>query len=283
MLTNREVLNPEMPGEIRIYPDKEAQTLVIADTGIGMTAEEMEENLGTIAHSGARAFVEAYQPDGKDLSEIIGQFGVGFYSAFMVADQIRVLSRSYKPDAPAAVWVSDGSDSYTIEAAEKAERGTRVEIKLKSDAIEFLEPNRIKEIIRKHSDFVAHPIFVGDESEQTNQQTAIWRQQPRQVEEQAYVDFYKQLTLDFDNPLDHAHMVVDAPVQMYALLYLPASPERSIFSTRKEDGLKLYSRKILIQDYCKEILPEYLGFVQGVVDSEDLPLNVSRNRCRPIV
>ena len=276
ILTNREVLDPDVELAIRIVPDTEAHTITISDTGIGMTAEELAENLGTIAHSGARSFMEAIKELGKSAGDLIGQFGVGFYSAFMIAEWIRVTSRSYLPEAQAATWYSTGADTFTIEPAERAERGTTVTIKLKSEADEYLQENRLKEIVKRHSDFIPFPIYIGESKEQTNRQTALWRQSPREVEEKSYDDFYQQLTLDFEAPLAYTHMVVDAPVQMYALLFIPSSPERSMFSLRKEDGLKLYARKVLIQEYNKALLPEYLGFVQGVVDSEDLPLNVSR-------
>lgn len=275
-LTNRNVLDPEAALVIRVIPDPKENTLTITDTGIGMTTEELTENLGTIAQSGARNFIEAASDGDKDVAEIIGQFGIGFYSTFMVAESIKVISRSYVPDSQAASWYSTGSDTFTVEPADKAERGTSVIVKLKSEASEFLEEIRLKEIIRKHSDFVSYPIFMGDDEEQVNRQTALWRQQPRQVEREMYEEFYKQLTLDFEAPLTHAHMVVDAPVQMYALLFVPPSPDRGWYTSRKEEGLKLYSRKVLIQEYCNDLLPEYLRFVQGVVDSEDLPINVSR-------
>ncbi len=194
----------------------------------------------------------------------------------MVAEWIRVTSRSYRQDAQAATWYCTGEDTFTVEPAEKETRGTQVVIKLKEDAKEFTQPHALREIIRKHSDFVPFPIYLGDDTEQVNRQTAIWRQQPREVEQKDYDEFYQQLTLDFEPPLAHAHMVVDAPVQMYALLYIPAKAERSPFALRKEDGLKLYARKVLIQEYNRDLLPEYLWFVQGVVDLEDLPLNVSR-------
>lgn len=276
MLTDRNVLDPDAELSIRIIPDKEKQTLTITDTGIGMTQPELVENLGTIAHSGAEAFIQAAQSGSNHLSDMIGQFGVGFYSAFMVADWIRVTSRSYKPDGQAAVWYSTGADRYTVGPAEKETRGTTVELHLRSDATEFLEENRLRDIIRKHSDFIPFPIYIGDSQEQVNRQTAIWRQSPRSVEEKDYFEFYKQLTLDFEAPLTYTHMTVDAPVQMYAVLFIPGTSDRGLFSPRKEEGLKLYSRKVLIQEYSKDLLPEYLRFVQGVVDSEDLPLNVSR-------
>jgi molecular chaperone HtpG len=276
ILTNREVIDPQAELAIRIEANKEENTLTITDTGIGMTADEMVENLGTIAHSGARQFMQAVQQSEQRISDLIGQFGVGFYSAFMVAEWIRVVSRSYQPEAQAAAWFSTGADTYNVEPAEMEERGTRVVIKLNSDSSEFLEEQRLREIIRKHSDFIPFPIYLGDDKEQANRQTAIWRQSPREVEKKDYEDFYKQFTLEFEPPLTYIHMVVDAPVQMYALLYFPAATERGMFSLRKEDGLKLYARKVLIQEYNKDLLPEYFGFVQGVVDSEDLPLNVSR-------
>jgi molecular chaperone HtpG len=277
MLTQREVLDPEVPLSIRIYPDTEKNQLRIIDTGIGMTAEEMDENLGTIAHSGARAFMEVAKDNSSaKVSDLIGQFGVGFYSAFMVADEIRVISRSYQPDAKAAEWYSNGEDTYTITEAQKETRGTEVILHLREDAKEFTESTRLREIITRHSDFIPFPIYIGDEQEQVNRQTAIWRQNPRQVEEKEYFEFYKQLTLDFNDPLTYTHLNVDAPVQMYAILFVPSSQERGMFSARKEDGLKLYARKILIQEYSRDLLPDYFRFVQGVVDSEDLPLNVSR-------
>ena len=262
ILTNRDVLDPDAELGIHIYPNTVENTLTISDTGIGMTADELVEDLGTIAHSGARAFIEAAQEGAKDLSEIIGQFGVGFYSAFMVADWIKVVSRSYQKDAEAAAWYSAGADTFTVEPAGKTERGTNVIIKLKDDASEFAQEQRLREIIRKHSDFIPFPIYIGDQEEQVNQQTALWRQSPRQVEKESYDEFYKQLTLDFEPPLAYAHMVVDAPVQMYALLFVPSNAERNLFSARKDDGLKLYSRKVLIQEYCKDLLPEYFRFVQ---------------------
>lgn len=278
MLTNHDVLDPEVEPAIWIHADPEKKTLTIKDSGIGMTSEELAENLGTIAHSGARAFLEAAQKAGKEtrITDIIGQFGVGFYSAFMVAESIRVVSHSFHKDAPAAAWSSTGNDTFVIEPAEKTDRGTEVIIQLKEDAAEFSQEHRLREIIKKHSDFVAFPIYLGEKNERANQQSALWRQQPRQVQPQEYLDFYKQMTLDIEPPLAQAHLAVDAPVQMYAVLYIPGNPERTFFSLRKQEGLKLYARKVLIQDYCLDLLPEYFRFVQGVVDSEDLQLNVSR-------
>jgi HSP90 family molecular chaperone len=276
MLTTREVVDPEAELAIWISVDKDEKTITIRDTGVGMTQTEMHENLGTIAHSGARAFITAAEQGANHLSDMIGQFGVGFYSAFMAADWIRVTSRSFRPESTAAVWYSTGADTYTVDPGEKESRGTEVVVKLNADSAEFADEARLRSIIKKHSDYIPYPIYVGDSSEQVNRQTAIWRQPPRQVQENEYTDFYKQLTLEFEEPLAHIHLNIDAPVQMYALLYVPASPERNMFSLRKQDGVALYARKVLIQEYNKDLLPDYFRFIQGVVDSEDIPLNVSR-------
>ena len=271
MLKNRDVLDPGVELSIRIIPNEAEKTLTIQDTGIGMTAEELAENLGTIAHSGAREFIDAAQlaavdGNGSKLTDLIGQFGVGFYSAFMAAEWIRVTSRSYRPDAQAATWYCTGADTFSIVPAERENRGTDVVIKLKEDASEFTLEYRLRDIIHRHSDFIPYPIYLGDGKEPVNQRTALWRQQPREISQETYDEFYRQLTLDHESPLAHVHMVVDAPVQMYALLFIPKSPERNFFSSRREPGLKLYARKVLIQEYNKDLLPEYLGFVQGVVD-----------------
>jgi HSP90 family molecular chaperone len=276
MVTNQDVLDPKAELSIHLKADKEARILTIQDTGIGMTKEEIIENLGTIAQSGARKFMEAAKDKKGDFAQFIGQFGVGFYSVFMVAEWVRVTSRSYKPRAKAVSWYATGDDNYQVSPAEMAERGTKIEIKLKEDAAEFTEEQRLKDIIHKHSEYIGFPIYVGDDKQQVNKQTSIWRTSKQAVTEEQYKDFYRQVTLDFEDPLLHVHMVTDAPVQLYALLYVPGKAERGIFSVRKEDGLKLYSRNILIDEYNKDLLPDYLRFVQGVVDSEDLPLNVSR-------
>jgi len=276
MLTEREVLDSEIPLEIHVRTDKEQGLLIIEDSGIGMTHEELMDNLGTIARSGAKAFVEASKDEDRNITDIIGQFGVGFYSAFMVADSIKVISRSYHPEAEAFAWIASGEDTYTLEKADRSKRGTEVRIKLKEDASEFMDESRLRQVIKRHSDFIQYPIFIDDAEESVNHQTALWRQTPREIEEDAYQEFYKQLTLDFSEPLAHAHMVVDAPAQMYALLFVPQDPKNLVFSPRREPGLKLYAHKVLIQEFCNDLLPPYLNFIQGVVDSEDLPLNVSR-------
>lgn len=276
MVTNDDVLDSKAELNIHITVDKEARTITIQDTGIGMTREEVIENLGTIAQSGARKFLELTKDQKGDVSQVIGQFGVGFYSVFMAAEWVRVTSRSFKKDAEAVTWYATGEDNYQIGPADKSDRGTKVEIKLKEDASEFAEEYRLKNIIHKHSDYIGFPIYIGEDKTAVNKQTSLWRTSRQEVTAEQYTEFYRQSTLDFEDPLLHIHMSTDAPVQLYALLYVPGKAERGVFSSRKDDGLKLYTRNILIDEYNKDLLPEYLRFVQGVVDSEDLPLNVSR-------
>jgi len=274
--TDHEILDPSQELEIRIEIDQEKNLLRISDTGIGMTSEEIKINLGTIAQSGARAFLDASQGDDSDLVDVIGRFGVGFYSVFMAADWVKVTAKSYKPTEKAVSWIATGADTFEIGSSDKETRGTTIEIKLKEDALEFAADYRLKEIIKKHSDYIPFPIYIGKDEVQTNRQNAIWRENPRSVEEEQYHDFYRQLTLELEQPLETIHFVADAPLMIYALMYLPAAPDRGMFTLREQDGLKLYARKILIEEYSKDLLPPYYRFIQGVVDAEDLPLNVSR-------
>lgn len=277
LLTNRDIRDPDAELAIEIKADEENRTLTISDTGIGMTRDELVNNLGIIARSGAKAFIQAMSESKNGHSQdIIGQFGVGFYSVFMVADKVRVVSRSYRSEESTYAWESDGSSTFNIEPAEREARGTDIILHLKEDAKEFTSIWKLKEIIRRHSDYVAFPIYVGEDEEATNKQTAIWRQDPKEINDEQYHDFYKMLTFDFEAPLHRIHTRADVPLQYYSILFIPSTVERSMFSPRKEPGLKLYARKVLIQEYCTDLLPEYLQFVQGVVDSEDLPLNVSR-------
>jgi molecular chaperone HtpG len=276
MLTNRDVLDPDAELAIRIEADQEANTITISDTGIGMTRDEIVEDLGTIAHSGAAAFLGQLEKDQHPSVEMIGQFGVGFYSVFMVAEEVRVISRSYRPDAETVEWVSDGGSSYYIGSAEKAERGTQVQIKLKDEAADFANDWRLEQVAKTHSDFVAFPIYVGEKEEAVNRQLAPWRQAPADVTVEQYEDFYGHLTLDFEKPLLHTHLVSDAPVDLRSILYVPAKRERSMLSLRTDHGLKLYIHNVLVQEYNKDLLPNHFRFIEGVVESEDLPLNISR-------
>lgn len=277
LLTNKDVLDADVEPKIVIKINKEDKTLTISDTGVGMDQDEIMQNLGTIAHSGAREFLEAAASSGEsDISNIIGQFGVGFYSAFMVSDKIEVKSQSYDKNDDPIHWKSDGGETYSIEKGTKENRGTEIILHIKDDASEYLEEYRIRQIIKKHSDYIPYPIFLNENEEQVNRQTAIWRQQPHLVKPEEYKDFYNQFTLDFNEPTGYLHLSIDAPIQMYGLLYIPSTAEPNLFSERKDYGLKLYARKVMIQEFTKDLLPEFLRFIQGVVDSEDIPLNVSR-------
>jgi HSP90 family molecular chaperone len=274
-LTNAGILNPETELAVHISMDAEAKTITIRDTGIGMNSDELIENLGTIAHSGALNFMQAMQARGNAKpTEIIGQFGIGFYSVFMVADRVEVTSRSFRPEDSAARWISTGSDDYTVEPAEKAERGTEITLYLKGDAEEFLSGWKIESVIKKHSNYIPFPIYFQDKV--VNAQTALWRRSPREVEAQEYEDFYKQLTFDMGKPLTHIHFSADAPVQFYSLLFVPASLNRGLLSPNENGGLRLYARKVLIQERSKDLLPEWMRFIEGIVDSEDIPLSISR-------
>ena len=278
MLTDDNVLDAAANLEVRIKLDEENKTLTISDSGIGMNRAEIIDGLGTIAKSGAKAFLQAMQdkPDGGSAADIIGQFGVGFYSAFMVAKQVDVVSRSYRPEDEPIKWSATGGTNFTLETATKDSRGTEITIHLKADEEEFTRGFRIKDIIRRHSDYVAFPIFVDDDDEPTNKQQAVWRRSPSEVTDEEYDSFYKMLTMDFAGANHHIHMRADVPMQFYALLFVPSGAQPNMFNPRAEAGLKLYARKVLIEEYNRDLLPEYLGFVQGVVDSEDLPLSVSR-------
>lgn len=279
MLTNRDVLDADADLAIHIevpeVEEGEPKRIIIKDSGIGMTKDELMHNLGTIAQSGAREFLDRLSEDGDlDPEEVIGRFGVGFYSVFMVADEVRVVSRSYRKRAKAAAWISDGSESFRLETAEKTDRGTEIHITLKRDAEEFAGEWKLKQIVKTHSDFVRYPVYVGEE--QANQQGPLWRKRPSEVKVDEYKKFYQQMTLDFEEPLATVHFLSDAPVHVRALLFVPAKREKGILAARKEPGLMLYSHNVLIQEYCTDLLPNWLSFVDGVVDSEDLSLNISR-------
>jgi len=277
-LTNRDVLDPDAELAIHIevpeVAEGEPKKIIVKDSGIGMTRDEIVQNLGTIAQSGAREFLKHMDDEDFDATDVIGQFGVGFYSAFMVADEIEVISRSYDPQATAVSWTSDGSDNFTIEDADKEDRGTEVHLTLKKDAEEFASEWKLKQIVKKYSDFVRYPIYVGEE--QANQQSSLWRQPPSEVSDEDKKQFYQQMTMDFEEPLLDIQFSSDAPVHLRSLLFVPAKREPGILALRKEPGLMLYSHNVLIEEYNNDLLPEWLNFVDGVVDSEDIPLNVSR-------
>jgi len=277
MLTERDVLDPDVELAIHVTIDREARTLTVSDTGIGMTCNELIEDLGTIAQSGAAAFIKRMQELGEQERppvEMIGQFGVGFYSAFMAADQVQVISRSYRPDAEACQWVSNGSASFEVGPAEREERGTSVIVHLTEDADEFLNEWQLEQVIKRHSDFVPFPIHLGDKV--VNRQRPLWRQSPQETSQEDYTEFYKHLTRDVDSPLLYTHMVADVPVDVRSILYIPPHRDRMLLSLSGDYGLRLYAKGVMIQERNKDLLPNHFRFVEGVLESEDLPLNVSR-------
>lgn len=273
-VVNKEIIGKDLPLEIPILLDDKEHTITITDTGIGMTRDELIENLKTIAHSGSKTFIQQLnESDQKDLS-LIGQFGVGFYSAFMVAKKIRLLTRSYLPNETGCEWVSEGLGSYDLRAVEDLPRGTKIILELKEDAHEFAGEARIKEIIREYSSFVPFPIKVN--GEQVNTVQAIWTRNKNEVTEEEYNEFYKFIATAHDEPLYRLHFTADAPLAINALLFVPQNNFERFGFGRMQPGTNLYSRKILIQPHSESILPEWLRFVKGVVDSEDIPLNISR-------
>jgi molecular chaperone HtpG len=263
----------EAPG-VDITVDKEARTITFADDGIGMSAEEVVENLGTIAKSGTKAFLDQVGQDGASAPKLIGQFGLGFYSAFMVADRVTVDSRSAVPGAEPVRWTSEGKGQFTTEPGDRAQRGTAITLHLREDAGEFLDPVILRGIIRKHSNFLAHPIRVEDE--QANTGKALWAEPPSQVTDEEATEFYRTVGNDWREPAHRVHVSVDSPLQYHALLFIPSARPYDLFNPEAEKGPKLYARRVLIEEHAREVLPDWLRFVRGVVDSEDIPLNVSR-------
>ncbi len=273
-----EVVGPDLPLEIRIETKKDDRVLVIADSGIGMTEEEVEANIGTIAHSGATAFLEQLKSESKSEDadvNLIGKFGVGFYSVFMAAEKVVVTSRSAQQDATAIAWTSDGAGSYTIESlTDDVPRGTKIEIHLKEDEAEFAEESQIKNVITRYSNFVPFPILVNDE--QVNQTVALWREPSHQIKSEQYDEFYKLISHDYQEPLLRLHHSLDGSIQFSSLLYVPKNNPEAMGFGEGEVSLQLYVQRVLIDGENKDCLPNYLRFVKGVVESQDIPLNVSR-------
>ncbi len=268
-------IDKEAPLEIRINFDEKENTLTISDTGIGMNKEEIMKNIGTIAKSGSAEFLKQLTESKNDVNNIIGKFGVGFYSVFMVADEVIIKTRSFRKEDAPVEWSSNGLGTYQVkEIDEKLKRGTSIEIHLKDDAKEFAEKYRLESVIKKHSNFIQFPIYV--DKEKINTMTAVWRERKSNVKPKQYNEFYKYLTYDNDEPWGIIHNNVDAPIQYNSLLFIPKKNSDFFGYNRENYGLDLYVKRVLIQHQNKELLPEYLSFVKGVVDSEDLPLNISR-------
>jgi molecular chaperone HtpG len=265
---------PDLEFEIRIELDKDKKTFTIVDTGIGMTRDELIKNIGTIAHSGSAEFLKQISENEQAGPTLIGQFGVGFYSVYMVADNVEITTRSYLKDAEACQWSSDGAGSYKIESVEQAPRGTKIVVHLREDAIEFAEKYRIENVIKKYSNFVPFPIKLN--GEQINKISAIWREPKTSVKEDQYKEFYKFFANTSEEPISWLHFSADAPIQLNALLFFPKTNYEILGFSPKEHGVNLFVKRVLIQTDNKDLLPQYLRFMKGVVDTEDLPLNISR-------
>jgi len=265
---------------IRIEFDPDSKTLSIVDNGIGMSRDEVVENLGTIAKSGTAEFLGRMTGDEKQDAQLIGQFGVGFYSAFIVADRVEVETRRAGAPAEEGIrWSSDGQGEFTIEPIERADRGTRVTLTLKDDATEFADKHRLEHLIRKYSDHIAFPVTLeGDDEEATpvNAGTALWTRSRTDVSDEEYREFYKHLSHDFADPLIWAHNRVEGKREYTSLLYVPSNAPFDLWNREAPRGLKLYVQRVFIMDDAEQFLPLYLRFIRGVVDSTDLPLNVSR-------
>ena len=274
-VTGEEVQSPKLPAHIRIEVDEKEQTFIIEDTGIGMNFEDLTERLGTVAGSGTMEFIRQLKDQKNKLDgNMIGQFGVGFYSAFMVAEQITVETRYADPEEKAWIWISDGKGTYEIEESGRTERGTRISFRLKDEHKEFANPERIKLLIRKYSNFVDYSILVN--GEEVNSRGAVWHKNKNEVTDEERNEFYKFISNDFQEPLDHLHLSMEGRINFKALLFVPGKAKPDFFRTENLKSPQLYSNRVFVREDCEELLPEYLRFMEGVVDSEDLPLNVSR-------
>src|SRR3954470_16580695 len=272
-LTEKNVFG-DQPLEINVTTDETAKTITIQDFGIGMTRDELVKNLGTIAHSGSKQFLKALGEGGAKNSNLIGQFGVGFYSAFMVAKSVKVYSHSWQAGEPGHVWTSDGSGSYEVEESEGQRRGAKIVIELKDDCAEFSQDWKIKEILERYSAFVSFPINLNGKRVNTVQ--ALWLRNKNEIKDEEYTEFYKFQAHAFDEPRLRLHFSADAPLSINALLFVPKENTEKLGFARTEASVSLYCRKVLIDAKPKNLLPEWLRFLKGVVDSEDLPLNISR-------
>ncbi|MCK2158659.1 molecular chaperone HtpG [Exiguobacterium sp. 17-1] len=294
VLTDETITFDKEAYKITIEPNKETRQLILRDTGIGMTKDELEENLGTIAKSGSLAFKA--ENESKDGHDIIGQFGVGFYSAFMVADIVTVVTKPFGSDV-AYKWESRGVDGYTIEEVEKETVGTDITLHIKANEEEenydeYLEPSRLRSIVKKYSDFIRYPIEMAeteqrpvDGSDETetvtvmktvNSMVPIWRKNKRELTDEDYRNFYQEKRYGFDAPIKHIHISADGAVRYQSILFIPEQPSFDYYSKEFEKGLELYANGVLIMEKCSDLLPDHFSFVKGMVDSEDLSLNISR-------
>jgi molecular chaperone HtpG len=287
-LTNDAILENNREWKIKLSVDSEHNTLTISDNGVGMSRETVIDNLGTIAKSGTKEFLDQLKAaDAASRPELIGQFGVGFYSAFMVADTVTVITRAAGAAAEGVKWVSDGQGEYTIEACDKPSRGTDVILHLKADEKEFVEQWKIRSLVKEFSDFIEHPIVMDVEEEDDkknktvteetlNSRKALWLRPKSEVTKEEYEHFYKQVSGDFNEPARVIHYTGEGTIEFKVLLFLPSKKPYDMMFGEVKAGPKLYIRRVLVMDHCEQLLPQYMRFVKGVVDCSDLPLNVSR-------
>ncbi len=277
---------------IRISTDRGQKTLTVEDTGVGMSEEELVRDLGTVARSGSRAFLEQLAQQGKTDARLIGQFGVGFYSAFLVADRVEVVSRPAGPGQQAHRWVSDGKDSFTVGPADRTARGTAITLHLRDDQAEFLDDWRLRSVITRYSDYVSHPIELlvskaaaaanqaepKAEYETVNRASALWQRSKGEITEEQHGEFYRHLAhaSDGETPIARTHFKVEGTQEFAGLLYVPRDQPFELRFGVKHRGVRLYVKRVLVMEDCEEIVPEWLRFIVGVIDSDDLPLNVSR-------
>ncbi len=273
-VTEKSVYDDKLALEINITTDDKAKTFTIQDFGIGMTQAELVENLGTIAHSGSKAFLKALGEGDQKAAGLIGQFGVGFYSAFMVAKSVRVYTHSWRESEPGLLWTSDGAGSYAIEESTGERRGCKVVVDLKDECSEFSQEWRVREILERYSAFVSFPINLNGKRINTVQ--ALWLRGKGEIKEEEYDEFYKFQAHDSEKPRLRLHFSADAPISINALLFVPKDNTERLGLSRLEAAVALYCRKVMIDARPKDLLPEWLRFLKGVVDSEDLPLNISR-------
>jgi molecular chaperone HtpG len=273
-IVEKEVFDDRLPLEINLTTDDKARTFTIQDFGVGMTRSELIENLGTIAHSGSKAFLQALGEGGAKNTSLIGQFGVGFYSAFMVAKRVQVYARSWRTAEAGNVWESDGSGNYTVEESEGQRRGCKIVVELKDDCTEFSLASKIEDILNRYSSFVQFPVSLNGKRVNTVQ--ALWLRNKAEIKDEEYTEFYRFQANAFDTPRLRLHFSADAPLAINALLFVPEENPERFGLVRSEPAVALYCRKILIDARPKDLLPEWLRFLKGVVDSEDLPLNISR-------
>ena len=274
-LTNSEILGEDKDFKITLSVNKDKKEITITDNGIGMTYDEVAENIGTIAKSGSKAFKEKLENTSKDDIDIIGQFGVGFYSGFMVADKMTLITKSPQSDM-GVKWTSTGDGSYEIEEFEKKERGTSITLTIKDgeEFMTFLEDWKIRDLVKKYSDYVRYPIIFNDET--INSTKPIWKIDKSQLKDENYNEFYKSTFHDWEDPMFHFHLKVQGSIEYTALLYIPKKAPMDFYSKDYKKGLQLYTKNVFIMDKCDELIPEYFSFVKGLVDCDDLSLNISR-------